>query len=190
MKASAVWIDPAGYSCYGKIMQPSLDTDLKEYSDTFSKITRRCDFQRALGFTLLLGLIILTTATYVFAAERLSVSASLANIRSGPGTGHDILWQIEKFHPIQVLKTSGDWILFRDFEGDQGWIHSSLVQKTSSVITAKDECNIRSGPATSFPILFTVGKGIPFKIIEPKGNWYHIQHADGDKGWIHKSLVW
>jgi SH3-like domain-containing protein len=31
---------------------------------------------------------------------------------------------------------------------------------------------------------------VPFKVLEQKGNWFHIMHADGDKGWIHDSLVW
>jgi len=138
----------------------------------------------------LMGLAVFFTAVPAVSAERLSVSAPLANIRSGPGSDYDILWKIEKFHPLQILKTSGKWYYFRDFEGDEGWIHSSLVQKIPSLITTQDECNIRSGPGTSFPVLFTVGKGIPFKILERKGNWFNIQHADGDKGWIHKSLVW
>jgi len=138
----------------------------------------------------LLGLAVFFTAVPAVSAERLAVSAPLANIRSGPGTTYDILWQIEKFHPIQVLKTSGSWYYFRDFEGDEGWIHSSLVQEISSLITIQNECNIRSGPGSSFPVLFSVGKGIPFKVLGRKGNWFQIQHADGDKGWIYKSLVW
>ena len=141
-----------------------------------------------IGF--LIGLAVFFTAVPAVSAERLTVSAPLANIRSGPGTTYDILWQIEKFHPIQILKTSGNWYYFRDFEGDEGWIHSSLVQKIPSLITIQDKCNIRSGPGTSFSVLFTIGKGIPFKVLERKGNWFHVQHADGDKGWIHKSLVW
>ncbi|MGB5421183.1 MAG: SH3 domain-containing protein, partial [Desulfobacterales bacterium] len=28
------------------------------------------------------------------------------------------------------------------------------------------------------------------KVLEQKGNWIHILHADGDQGWIHDSLVW
>ncbi|MGD8882880.1 MAG: SH3 domain-containing protein, partial [Desulfobacterales bacterium] len=36
----------------------------------------------------------------------------------------------------------------------------------------------------------TVEKGIPFKVLKRENNWIHIEHADGDKGWIHKSLVW
>lgn len=30
---------------------------------------------------------------------RLAVSANIANIRSGPGTKYDVLWQVEKFSP-------------------------------------------------------------------------------------------
>jgi len=100
------------------------------------------------------------------------------------------LWQIGKYHPILVLKKSGNWYHFQDFEGDKGWLHKSLVRNIPSVITNKEKCNVRSGPGTKFKILFTIKEGIPFKILKRKGNWIHIQHADGDKGWIHKSLVW
>ncbi|MBW1992954.1 MAG: SH3 domain-containing protein [Deltaproteobacteria bacterium] len=122
--------------------------------------------------------------------ERYAVSVPKANVRSGPGKQYDWIWQVEKYYPVQVLKKSGSWYLFRDFEGDEGWIHKSLLRKMSTVITRKKKCNSRAGPGTKYPIEFTVGEGIPFKVIERKGNWFHIEHADGDKGWIHKSLVW
>ena len=101
-------------------------------------------------------------------AERLAVAVSVANIRSGPGENHEILWEVEKYYPIDVFKKSGQWYHFRDFEGDEGWIHKSLLGKIPSVITKKDDCNIRSGPGPSFAIVFTVEKGIPFKEIKRK----------------------
>ena len=123
-------------------------------------------------------------------AERLAVSAPVANIRSGPGTKHNVLWKVEKYFPLRIIEKSGDWYHFEDFEGDKGWVHKSLVRKISAVITNNDACNIRSGPGTSNKIIFTVEKGIPFKVLKRKGSWIQIEHADGDKGWIHKSLVW
>jgi SH3-like domain-containing protein len=123
-------------------------------------------------------------------AERLTVSAPVANIRSGPGTSHNVLWKVEQYFPILVIEKSGEWYRFQDFEGDKGWVHRSLVGKIPAVITRKDSSNIRAGPGTSHPILFAVEKGIPFKVLERKDSWIHIEHADGDKGWIHKSLVW
>ena len=123
-------------------------------------------------------------------AERWAVSVSVANVRSGPGENYDVLWEIEEYHPLDVIKKSGQWYQFRDFEGDEGWIHKSLVRNIPSIITKKEKCNIRSGPANGSTILFTVEKGIPFKVIKRKGSWIYGQHADGDKGWIHNSLVW
>jgi len=123
-------------------------------------------------------------------AERLAVSAPVANIRSGPGTNHTVLWKVEKYFPIRVIEKSGEWYHFEDFEGDKGWVHQSLVSKISAVVTKNDTCNIRSGPGTNHKIIFTVEKGIPFKVLEHQGSWIHIEHADGDKGWIHKSLIW
>ena len=123
-------------------------------------------------------------------AERLAVSAPVANIRSGPGTGHNVLWKVEQYFPIFVIEKSGEWYRFEDFEGDKGWVHQSLVGKIPSVITRNDTSNIRSGPGTTHPVLFSVEKGIPFKALKRENNWIQIEHADGDKGWIHKSLVW
>ena len=123
-------------------------------------------------------------------AERLAVSAPVANIRSGPGTKHNVLWKVEKYFPLRIIEKSGEWYHFEDFEGDKGWVHKSLVRKISAVITKNDACNIRSGPGTKNKIIFTVEKGIPFKVLKRKDSWIQIEHADGDKGWIHKSLVW
>jgi SH3-like domain-containing protein len=136
--------------------------------------------------TFLLIMLLAGTAS----AERLAVSAPVANIRSGPGTSHNILWKVEKYFPLRVIKKSGEWYHFEDFEGDKGWVHQSLVGKISAVVTKNDACNIRSGPGTGNKIIFTVEKGIPFKVLKREGSWIHIEHADGDKGWIHKSLIW
>lgn len=123
-------------------------------------------------------------------AERLTISVSNANIRSGPGTRYDILWRVEKYHPLMITKKTGSWYLFRDFEGDTGWVHKSLVAKIPAVITTRNTVNVRSGPGMTFEILSTIGKGIPFKVLKKKGNWLHVEHADGDRGWIHKALMW
>jgi SH3-like domain-containing protein len=139
--------------------------------------------------SLLTVVVILSTGGFAM-AERLSVSSRIANIRSGPGTDHEILWKVESYYPIMVLKKSGSWINFRDFEGDEGWIHTSLVRKKPTVITIKNKCNVRTGPGTNHKVIFTVEKGIPFLIIGRQKSWIQIKHADGDRGWIHKSLVW
>ncbi|MGD9045671.1 MAG: SH3 domain-containing protein [Desulfobacterales bacterium] len=135
-------------------------------------------------------IILIIASAGIANAERLAVSSPVANIRSGPGTSHNVIWKVEQYFPILVIEKSGEWYRFEDFEGDKGWVHRSLVSKIPAVITRSDSSNIRSGPGTSHQVLFTVEKGIPFKVLKRQKSWIQIEHADGDKGWIHKSLVW
>ncbi|MGD8368127.1 MAG: SH3 domain-containing protein [Desulfobacterales bacterium] len=123
-------------------------------------------------------------------AARLAVTAPLANIRGGPGTDYEVLWQVERYFPFEVIDRSGSWIFFQDFEGDRGWIHDSLVGDIPAVITKAPTSNVRSGPGTDYDIRLQVDFGVPFRVLDRKGEWLHVEHADGEKGWIHQSLIW
>lgn len=122
--------------------------------------------------------------------ERLSVKAPLANIRNGPGDQYDVMWQIGKYHPVEIIQKSGSWYRFRDSDKDEGWIHDSMLDRTATVVTIKEDCPIYSGAGTKFKVLFSAEKGVPFKVLGKKGGWINIQHEDGDKGWIQNTLVW
>jgi len=139
--------------------------------------------------SLLLAAIVLGVGT-ALAAERVSVSADIANVRAQPNTQSDTLWQVEKYHPLLVVEKRGAWYRIKDFEGDTGWIHGSLVDKTPTVIVKVQRANIRTGPGTQYDLAFDAEKGTPFNVIETKGSWKKIRHADGDEGWIFSSLVW
>jgi len=124
------------------------------------------------------------------AEERLSVITSTANMRSGPGTEDNVLWQVEQYHPFVVVEKKGNWYKVKDYENDVAWLHNSLLGKVDSVITIKDKTNVRSKPDAKSGVVFTVNKGVPFKALERKGGWIKIQHADGNVGWVHNTLVW
>ena len=124
------------------------------------------------------------------AGERVAVKGDKANVRALPDTRSDTLWQVEKYHPLLVIEKKGKWYRFKDFEGDMGWIHSSLVDHTPTVIVRVRRANIRTGPGTQHNLTFDANKGTPFKVLEEKGRWLKVEHADGDVGWIFKSLVW
>lgn len=135
-------------------------------------------------------IVLLIIPGLAIAEQRLSVTAGIANMRSGPGTNNDVLWQVEQYHPVRIIEKKGNWYKIKDFENDVAWLHKSLLGKVEGVITIKDKCNVRSKPNTKSSVLFTVEKGVPFKVLSRKGNWIKIEHADGDIGWIYKTLVW
>jgi SH3-like domain-containing protein len=123
-------------------------------------------------------------------ARRLAVCVDKANIRSGPGTNHEILWSVGKYYPVDTVKKSGNWYKIRDFEDDEGWVFHSLLKKIPTVIVKAPLVNVREGPETKSRVVFQAEKGVSFKHVGKKGNWLKVQHADGEVAWIHKSLIW
>jgi SH3-like domain-containing protein len=124
-------------------------------------------------------------------AKRKSVTVPTANVRSGPGTKYPNLWQVELYHPVDLMEQSGDWCRFKDFEGEDAWILCSLLtDKVKCGIAKIDQCNVRKEPNTKADVVFTVEKGVPFKILKTDGQWHYAEFPDGDKGWVHKSLMW
>ena len=146
---------------------------------------------RSLSTILLVGLLLsLMLLGSAQAAQRMSIKVGLANIRSAPKKNAEIAWQVTKYHPFQIIKKKGDWYQCKDFEGDSGWVYKTLLSSSATVITIKENCNVRSGPGTKSRILFIVDREVPLKVLKRQGRWLHIVHEDGDKGWIHASLVW
>ena len=142
--------------------------------------------KKILIFSLLPIVVCVSTAS----AKRLSVAVHRANVRSGPGTDHQILWSVGKYYPVDTIKRSGNWYKIRDFEGDIGWIHRSLLNETSAVIVKRTIVNVRKGPGTNFRVVFQAEKGVSFRLLKRKRNWLNVRHEDGDVGWIHRNLVW
>ena len=82
------------------------------------------------------------------AAERMAVSVKEANVRAGAAAQLlASLWKVEKYHPIEVLEASGVWLRFKDFEGDGGWIHKSMVDKTPASSPSRTAASCAPVPA-------------------------------------------
>ena len=119
-----------------------------------------------------------------------SIAADEVNIRSGPGTRYEVLWQFFAGYPLLVLKTKGDWLQIRDFEGDEGWVHERLTNNLAHLVVKKKRINMRSGPGTEFRVIATADYGVVFRTIERKKNWVKVKHDNGTSGWVYRKLLW
>lgn len=124
------------------------------------------------------------------AAEYISVKKDGVNIRSGPSTNKEILWEVFKDFPLEVVKRQKDWIQTKDFEGDQGWLYEPLTEKSKRVIVKVNTANMRIGPAQNYELVATVKYGVVFTPLEKEGDWIKVRHEDGTSGWIFKNLLW
>lgn len=137
--------------------------------------------------TLLFALI---SAVPAWGAEYESVKNDGVNIRAGASDKDDVLWEVFKDFPLQILQRQGTWSQIKDFEGDTGWISSALLSKKQTVIVKVQIANLRSGPGQNFEPVATVKSGVVFDLVKREGDWLQLRHADGTEGWIFSTLVW
>ncbi len=55
------------------------------------------------------------------------VTASVANIRSGPGTSHPVAYTADRGVAFLLLGTRGEWLEVEHADGARGWVHRALV---------------------------------------------------------------
>ena len=136
------------------------------------------------------GLVLAFAHLQAQAADMVSIKGATVNMRSGPGTNTDVLWELERGYPLQVLQRRGSWLQVKDFENDRGWVARALTGRTPHHIVKAKVANIRSGPGTGFRI---VGKAERYDLMRTrsaKPGWVHVERGDGLKGWIAKRLLW
>ena len=141
-----------------------------------------------------LPIAVFCSLTFLFAisaaaAEFVSVKKDEVNLRSGPGTDHQVLFQLPAGDPLQVFERQWEWINVRDYENDRGWIYEGLVSKAPHVIVTVQDGNIRSGPGTEHDKIGKVVKDVILEKKEQKGDWLKVSHPLLN-GWIYKNLVW
>ena len=135
-------------------------------------------------------LLVMISGVSVQGAEYASVMKDGVNIRAGASEKDEILWEVFKDFPLQVLQRQGDWTQIKDFEGDTGWIFSALLAKKQTVIVKVQVANLRSGPGQNYEPVATVKSGVVFDLLKREGDWLQLRHADGTNGWIFSTLVW
>ena len=138
---------------------------------------------------LAVALLFLFSAT-ALANDFVSVKKDGVNVRSGPNTNKEVLWELFKGFPLQVLEQKGEWDHVIDFEGDKGWVYAPLLSDEHTVIVKVNTANMRVGPGTSYEVIATVKYGVVFQTVDTDGEWIKVKHDDGTTGWIHKTLLW
>jgi hypothetical protein len=58
-----------------------------------------------------------------------------------------------------------------------------------AIIQDASGANLRSGPGMSFPVVNILGENAPLTIQGRSGDWYFVTTAEGQKGYVHQSLM-
>lgn len=139
---------------------------------------------------MLAGVLLTLTTAHAAAQTMVSVARDTVNMRAGPGTGHEVLWELSRGYPLRVLGRRDGWLQVRDFEGDSGWVLGRLTGRTPHVIVKVQRANIRGEPGTGSRLVGRATYGEVLQTLASRPDWVQLRHADGRAGWIARRLVW
>ncbi len=143
-----------------------------------------------------------------FAAEgKGSVTASLLNVRSGPGTNHSRIDQISRGTEVSIIKDENGWLQIRLPNNGLGWISGRYVNvlstpetTSSSGVTGAETLqnvtgvinssvvNVREQPTTDSSIVSRMTRGEQVTLREKKDDWYYI-NSGSTEGWVAGFLI-
>ena len=129
-------------------------------------------------------------SSVTWAEEMVRVKVKTANVRSGPGTKYEKIWEVPRNYPYLILGRKGRWLKVRDFEGFEDWIYGPLTDRKPAAVVKVKKANVREGPGIKHPVVFTAETGVAFKVLAKKGEWVQVRANDGDQGWISQKLLW
>lgn len=80
------------------------------------------------------------------------ITASVVNVRSGPGTEHPTVTQVRQGDAFTILGESGDWYRIQTRDGYQGWVANWLVAVRTDSNTSSRSPEPGERPRPSVPI--------------------------------------
>ena len=124
-----------------------------------------------------------------------SISASIVNVRSGPGLSYDIMTQIQGGSSVNVLADKNEWYKVRLSDGRIGWVASWLINNTEIAATSEllatvlvPSANIRQENNETSEVVGTAIAGEKFALLYEENGWSQIQYHN-KVAWILSELI-
>lgn len=122
------------------------------------------------------------------------------NVRVGPGTRYEIAWNYTVSGlPVEIVQEFDTWRKIRDVDGDEGWVHQSLLSGGragfATPLIANGEVIMRTGKSDDAAIRARLAPGVRVSISECDGTWCNVAAGQpGEKqsysGWVPQAELW
>lgn len=145
---------------------------------------------RTVALALAFGCAAAMNMPVAMAEQMVSVRGQPVNMRAGPGTHHEVLWELQRGYPLKVLRRQGRWLFVQDFENDKGWVARSLTGRTPHHMVKVTRANLRRGPGLQHPVVGQLSYGDLLRTREKRRDWVRVEGGDGKTGWVARRLLW
>lgn len=119
-----------------------------------------------------------------------SLASGEVNVRSGPGKDYPIRWVFTRSGlPVQVTDEADGWRKIIDFEGGEGWIHSSLLTSDRTVIVTEEIRDLRRSPSLESIAILQLEPGVVGELVSCE-RWFCMISVNDKRGWLLRDEFW
>ena len=126
-----------------------------------------------------------------------TVTASVLNIRSGPGTGFAVIGELFEGTQVTVLREEGEWSEISSSVAGEAWVASAFLSSSdpatppaaeTATVTA-DVLNIRSGPSLDSAVVGRLFAGTTVSILQTSGDWTEVSSSAAGEAWVASAFL-
>ncbi|MCK5554925.1 MAG: SH3 domain-containing protein [Alphaproteobacteria bacterium] len=120
----------------------------------------------------------------------MTFSADEVNVRTGPGQRYPIRVVFKKEGlPIEIVKEFDGWCQMRSKDGDEGWVHKSLLSSKRTVIVRGSTRTLFKKPKVGAMPVVKLEPGVIANLDRCNKEWCYLKAA-GYKGWLERENIW
>lgn len=120
-----------------------------------------------------------------------SLKNDKAFVRTGPGLRYPISWIFEKSGlPVEIIQEFDTWRKIRGPEGEEGWVHQTLVSGQRMVLITGDEAvTMRREPSGDSRSIAKAEPGVIARLLRCSADMCELQ-KDNYRGWTGRNSLW
>ncbi len=112
------------------------------------------------------------------------------NVRTGPSINYPIKWIYQGNNiPLEILTKYNNWLKVKDFNGDTGWIHLTLLSKTRNFIVKNNSSVLYRKPGKKGIAEYLVESNVRGTILSCENSWCEV-NINGIIGWLKRNNIW
>ncbi len=157
-------------------------------------LSRACSFQTGFMAVILMGIFFtfpVFAQTNVDIVPRFaSLRANEVNLRTGPGVRYPIIWKyLRQGLPVEITAEFEHWRRIRDWQGEEGWIHRSMLSGQRTLIVTDKTRDLRHRPRSDAPVIARLSPGVLGTINHCEDMWCFVEFSDHE-GWLSRNEFW
>ncbi len=120
-----------------------------------------------------------------------SLRSEKTYVRTGPALRYPIKWVYkQKGLPVEIVQEFDAWRKVKDYEGDLGWVHQSLLTGERTVlIDHVDPVPVRQGFSSDSKMVARLEPLVSANLKKCSDDWCRVE-THGYDGWVERKYLW